>query len=184
LFNVLRFYLAAVRWKLRAILWVTKELLLVRVTNYSLFKALYKVKGLADGGYYHNIKLSDRYSTDSIGGVKHNRPSNAPGYFDVLWDCILKGLGRDLVGLQVVDIGSAEGYFSFAAAKLGGWVTAIQPPHYFVGRFAALSEYFGLSDRVEMITGYYPAVGRSAVLKADIVLCLGLIYHLDNLIDG
>jgi 2-polyprenyl-3-methyl-5-hydroxy-6-metoxy-1,4-benzoquinol methylase len=116
--------------------------------------------------------------------VKHNRPSNAPGYFDVLWDCILKGLGRDLVGLQVVDIGSAEGYFSFAAAKLGGWVTAIQPPHYFVGRFAALSEYFGLSDRVEMITGYYPAVGRSAVLKADIVLCLGLIYHLDNLIDG
>lgn len=181
-----RHWLLVVVCSLPSLLWVVRESLFGHVTSYKLFKALYKMKNLSyrNRGFRHDIRLSERYSTCSIGGVRANSPYDIMALPPMLWGLICDKIEQDLTGKSVVDIGAADGYFSLEAAKSGALVTAIQPSHTFVDCLNVMVEYLGLRERVDVITGYYPSAGRDAVLNANIVLCLGLVYHLNNLIEG
>ena len=175
-------YPALVAGQLRAIPWAARELLSGRVRDARLLKTLYRLKGLSARGYYHNIHVSSGYSTYSIGGMRANRPLSDPAASDILWGLISSAIPGGWRGARVVDIGPAEGYFTLAAARAGAQVTAIHPPHYFfTRRLTALAAYFELSPRIRLQIGLYPDAGREAVREAQVVLCLGLLYHLPDI---
>lgn len=167
-----------------AALWVLQELRRGRVGTSRDAKVLFHLRRLGAGGYYHNVKVSDLHSTHSISGRRANRPLADPSYEAVLWSHIRQVLSRELHGLKVVDIGPAEGYFALEAAKAGAAVSVVHPPHDFLRRLDALAEYFGVRDRITILRGYYPVVGADAVRGADVILCLGLLYHLYDLVQG
>ena len=116
--------------------------------------------------------------------MRRSTPLTDPTFQDVEWALIQSRLGQDSTGIKVVDIGPIDGYFTIQMAKRGAWVTAIEPNHDFILRLNTLAEFFGLSSQIDIIPGFYPAVGEDAVLNADIVFCLGLLYHLGNLEHG
>jgi hypothetical protein len=83
-----------------------------------------------------------------------------------------------------VDIGSNDGFFSIAAAQAGANVTAIELFPVNIRRMNALARYLDLEQRVTILDGHYPQIGTEEVKNADIVICLGLFYHLDDLVAG
>lgn len=169
----------------RGAVWAAREAAAGRVSDARLLKTLMLLKALSADGYYHNVRLTERYTTYSIGGMRTNRPLNDPDYSAVLWRCITKHIGESLSGRRVVDIGPAEGFFTLAAARAGAQVTAIHPKHStFTRRLETLADYFRLRPRIELLFGLYPAVGSEAVRQAEIVICLGLLYHLGDLVEG
>lgn len=149
-----------------------------------LSSCVFHLTRLSMGGYYHNIYLSDSYCTYQIGGRRRNRPYNIDDFPRRLWDLVTSELGTNFRGLNVVDIGPAEGFFTVELAKLGANVTVIHPAHYFIDRMKYILRFHRLERRVRVITGWYPEVGLSELWDADLVLCLGLIYHLGNLTTG
>jgi len=147
--------------------------------------AIFHVARLSMGGWYHDIRLSDPYTTYSVGGRRPNRPYNLDNFPKLLWDLISAELGGDSFdGLNVVDIGPAEGFFTLKLAQAGSRVAVIHPRHYFMTRLKHILTFYGLKDRVTVITGLYPKVGLREIRRADLIVCLGLIYHLENLVEG
>ena len=102
----------------------------------------------------------------------------------MLWSLVVSELGSEFNGLNVVDIGPAEGFFTVKLASLGAKVTVIHPPHYFMDRLKYILRFHGLEKRVSVVTGWYAGVGLNEVEEADLVICLGLIYLLGDLIKG
>ncbi len=148
-----------------------------------LAQAVFHLKQLGQEGYYHNIELSRGWTTYRIGGRRWNRQFNRDDASGVLWRLIHAQIGS-WEGRRVVDIGPAEGYFTLEAARAGARATAIHPPHLFVSRMRRLLRFHRLEERVEIRIGCYPQVGRDAVGRADVVLCLGLLYHLADLVEA
>lgn len=167
--------------------WVLKETFLGRINSLRLFKVLFSIKRMSyghDAEYLHDIRISDRYSTCSVGGYRRARPVKDPNLHEFEWVLIKQGVDLDWDGLQAVDIGAAEGFFTLQAARLGASVNVIQPPGDFRPRLETLRDYLGFRSQINVMEGTYPADGGGLVANADIVLCLGLLYHLNNLVEG
>jgi tRNA (mo5U34)-methyltransferase len=153
--------------------------------------------------WYHSIELAPGIVT----------PGRAPL---ATWEGTLRSLGLpDLRGKSVLDIGAYDGFFSFAAEKLGAarvvaldehvWVTdmvgylkewreareigAVIPapiesrhwrPSELPGRrpFNAAREFLG--SKVEPVVGNFMTMDLDALGQFDVVLFLGILYHLEN----
>jgi tRNA (mo5U34)-methyltransferase len=112
----------------------------------------------------------------------HHRIELAPGVFSPglqdtqsLLDQI--SLPANLSGMRVLDIGARDGFFSFEAERRGAVeVVALDnvPPHK-TGFNVAKNI---LESKVEWITGNVYDVSPSTLGKFDLVLFLGVIYHL------
>ena len=128
-----------------------------------------------------------RFSKDEvlkkIGSVKHwyHRIEVYPGILTPgINDCQttlkLMKIPSDCRGMKVLDIGARDGFFSFEFEKRGALVTAID----YVGKkdtgFAVAAEI--LDSKVDFRQDNIFNISREKYGTYDIVLCLGLLYHL------
>jgi tRNA (mo5U34)-methyltransferase len=115
--------------------------------------------------WYHRIELAPGVFTPG---------ANDSGKFLALLE-----LPHDLSGKRVLDLGTRDGYFAFEAERRGAAeIIAIDYVDKSATGFAAVADYFGSSVRYirENIWNLDPAV----IGTFDIVLFLGLLYHLRN----
>lgn len=90
------------------------------------------------------------------------------------------GENRDVfAGASVLDLGSHDGRWSLAALTAGARsVTGIEArPELVKAATENLAEYGYGSDRVGFVAGDVHEVLNTQDLKADVVLCLGFLYH-------
>jgi 2-polyprenyl-3-methyl-5-hydroxy-6-metoxy-1,4-benzoquinol methylase len=90
------------------------------------------------------------------------------------------GENRDIFeGASVLDLASHDGRWSLAALAAGARsVTGIEArPELVKGAAKNLAEYGYQADRARFITGDVHQVLTTQELDADVVLCLGFLYH-------
>jgi tRNA (mo5U34)-methyltransferase len=121
--------------------------------------------------WFHRISLFEDYVTPGI--------DNTPEKLAQL-DGI--GLPRDMTGLRVLDIGAWDGFFSFECAARGAEVLALDHVQPTDTGFLIASKALGhdIPWRVENIY----RLSAEEIGTFDIVLCLGVIYHLRHLLLG
>jgi 2-polyprenyl-3-methyl-5-hydroxy-6-metoxy-1,4-benzoquinol methylase len=88
-------------------------------------------------------------------------------------------VGPDLTGRSVLDLGSLEGGFALALALRGANVTAIEARSANVAKIRLLRDHFGLGN-LEIIEGDVKEISVERLGRFDIVLALGILYHLDD----
>jgi len=97
--------------------------------------------------------------------------------------CVWDVMPEDIAGRSVIDIGCAEGYFSFWAEQRGaGRVAAVDWEPGVCRRFRLAHEYLG--SRVEFLDLAVEELTPQKLGAFDIVLCIGLIYHLRDPVLG
>jgi tRNA (mo5U34)-methyltransferase len=119
--------------------------------------------------WFHNLHLPDGRQT---------APDHWLGDFpEVKWRQIAPYMATDLRGLRALDIGCNAGFYSFELARRGAQVTAIDiDPHYLRQAQWAAGRY-GFEDRIEFRRASVYSLARYSE-KFDIVLFLGVLYHL------
>ncbi len=122
-------------------------------------------KALEETGLYHSFTLPDgRPLAESIPIEHQNERLTA---FD---------LPADLSGKRVLDIGPWDGFFAFEMERRGAEVMAID--YVDLDTFRALHRYLGSKIRYERLDIYELTPERVGTF--DIVLCLGVLYHLKH----
>jgi SAM-dependent methyltransferase len=87
--------------------------------------------------------------------------------------------GDRFAGLRVADLGSLEGGFALAFAQRGSQVTAIEARRMNVQKIRLLREHFQLENLL-VEQKDVKAFSRESHGVFDVVLALGILYHLDN----
>ena len=105
-----------------------------------------------------------------IPGVRTHGSFNPEGMWNKLQ------LPPDLNGLSLADIGASNGYFSFAARRRGARVVAFDFRHKDNSGFGLAQYLNGLAD-IEHHHVNVLDINSSQFGKFDIVLALGLLYH-------
>lgn len=99
-----------------------------------------------------------------------------PGSYDPHFLLERLGLPSDLSQVTVADLGASNGYFSFELRRRGAKVTAFDFRHRENSGFALLQLINGLED-IEHHHVNVLDVTADRFGQFDIVLCLGLLYH-------
>lgn len=86
------------------------------------------------------------------------------------------GLPERLDGMTVLDIGAAEGFYSFECEKRGAIVTAVDQFSSAQSGFALVRELLG--SKVKHIHGSIYTLDAHELGQFDLILCLGVLYHL------
>ena len=127
-------------------------------------------------------EFTPEFIKDKIASVPFwlHRIEIAPGIFTPgLSDTILKmkkiGLPDDLTGKRVLDVGPAEGAYSFECERRGAEVVAIEPIETNRG-FEVARELLG--SKVPYMRRSVYELKVSDLGKFDIVLFMGVLYHL------
>jgi tRNA (mo5U34)-methyltransferase len=116
--------------------------------------------------------------------IWHHRIELAPGMFtpavqwtnEVLADI---NLPEDLSGLRVLDLGARDGFFSFECEKRGASeVIAVDYAPIELTGFAVASKI--LNSKVKWLTANVYRINELNLGKFDLILFLGVIYHLRN----
>ena len=103
-----------------------------------------------------------------------------PGVYEPSGMLAQLGLPNDLRGQRILEIGPADGYFTKQLAMRGGQVTAYDyaaKDHY---GFAVMEELHGTP--FEFVQGTIYEIDRFNFAPFDIVLCMGVLYHLPDMI--
>jgi tRNA (mo5U34)-methyltransferase len=114
------------------------------------------------GSWYHQIELAPGVVTP---GVNHSAAA-----LDAL------ALPRDLAGLRVLDIGTRDGFFAFECERRGADVVAVDAAPIGETGFAVARRRLG--SRVHYQQRSLWDLSRATDGTFDVVLCLGLLYHL------
>ena len=86
---------------------------------------------------------------------------------------------RPLAGLRVLDLGAYEGGLSIELALGGAEVMAVEARHPHVAKLRFAAEALGL-ERVTAVEGDVRDLRALVAGPFDVVLCLGVLYHLDH----
>jgi SAM-dependent methyltransferase len=86
--------------------------------------------------------------------------------------------GGELAGLRVLDLGCEEGHFAVEFARHGAEVVAVDVRDEHLSRARFLAEATGA--RLETVQADVRELDTDALGEFDLVLCLGLHYHLDT----
>jgi tRNA (mo5U34)-methyltransferase len=107
-----------------------------------------------------------------------------PGWSDVAHDKLpWFGLPEDMTGFRVLDVGSAEGFFSFEAERRGASeVISLDFDPEVVKRFALCAEVLGSPLRARVMSIY--DLDPAQLGTFDVVMCFGLLYHLRDPLGG
>ena len=118
--------------------------------------------------------------------------STAPTYhgFDIqpihdtrwrmLDECITQRLGADRSGLSAIDLASHQGWFAVNLARSGfGSVLGVDARESHVEDSSLIGSVYGL-DRLSFSQGDVHELDAQATGTFDLVLMLGLLYHLEN----
>lgn len=121
------------------------------------------------GPWFHNIHLPDGSQT-----APDHFLGDFPGY---MWDKIKLDIPEDLSGKTVLDIGCNAGYYSLKLAQRGAQVTAIDLDTNYLKQADWVLRQYELEGN---ITFKHQQVYDLADddLKYDIILFLGVFYHL------
>src|SRR5688500_4812147 len=125
----------------------------------------------AHGRWWHEIEVAPGIVTPGDDSNRMKLP-------------ILDALGfpLDMRGLRALDIGCSDGYFSFEMEKRGATVIAIDfVPEHYTG-FAVARKILGSSVEYRMENVYNLA--PAAFGEFDLVLFMGVLYHLRNPLGG
>jgi SAM-dependent methyltransferase len=85
---------------------------------------------------------------------------------------------RPLTGLRVLDLGCAHGHYCFEMAKLGAQVLGIEGRESWLDIARRARDKAGLTS-VELVQDDVRNLSKEKYGEFDIVLCLGILYHLD-----
>lgn len=99
-----------------------------------------------------------------------------PGVSDVSQHAATLYLPEDCTGMRVLDIGPADGFYTFLMEQRGASVIAIEKEPR--KSFAALREITGC--KTELIVDNVYNISKSKYGTFEIVLFLGVLYHLRN----
>jgi 2-polyprenyl-3-methyl-5-hydroxy-6-metoxy-1,4-benzoquinol methylase len=92
---------------------------------------------------------------------------------------VAERLGGEFTVRRVVDIGCLEGYFSIECALRGADVLGIDGKILNVRKCEFVRSALGV-NRATFVQGDAMDVRRESAGRCDVVLALGLLYHLDN----
>ncbi len=112
--------------------------------------------------WYHTIELAEGLLT--------------PGYSNSIAARDLLGWPDRLDGLSVLDIGAAEGFFSFEAERRGARVTAVDRVHADDSGFALVRDILNSQVTHHQLSVYN--LDPKTLGQFDYVLFLGVFYHL------
>ena len=118
---------------------------------------------------YHSIDLPDGSILPGLQSVEHLR-----------WRLDLFGLPEDLRGKRVLDIGAWDGWFSFECERRGANVVAVDCVE--LDTFLEARELIG--SKVEYLTLDMNELSAARLGRFDIVLFLGVLYHLRHPLMG
>lgn len=140
-------------------------------------------KGTPDSNgihWWHRIQLPDGSYTP---GIVNHGPDGGD------WPTTRFGLPTDCTGLNIIDIGAWDGFFSFEAEKRGAeYVLATDAPVEQGGTWAGTDGFNfarkALDSKVEWFqfnVEKHPKKDNQLAYKGfDLVLCYGVMYHLKN----
>lgn len=114
--------------------------------------------------WYHRIEVAPGIVTPGI--------NDSPGSLALL------PLPEDCSGLRVLDIGARDGFFSFEAERRGAEVLAMDYMPAEQTGFAVARELLG--SNVEYVVDNVYALSEERYGRFDVVLFLGVLYHLRN----
>jgi tRNA (mo5U34)-methyltransferase len=122
------------------------------------------------GPWFHNLHLPDGRRT---------APDHPLGDFPAFkWEQIAPHLPDDLRGARALDIGCNAGFYSFELARRGADVLAIDVDEHYLRQAHWAAGELGLADHVTLRKlGVYELTTLAAE-PFDIVLFLGVLYHL------
>ena len=134
-------------------------------------KLVEKVKSL--GPWFHNINITDDMFTREINASPGHQPVNHPLQ---RWQALEPHLPASMKGLNVLDVGSADGYFSVEFARRGANVLAVDAAKKMIDRVKFLASEMNLS----ISTLVCSAEDMRLKERFDIIFNLGLLYHSRN----
>ena len=91
---------------------------------------------------------------------------------------VLDAVGGSVEGLRILDLGCYEGAFAIELATRGADVLAIDAREEHAGKTRYARDALGL-DRLEVEHGDVRDLDPQRIGTFDVVLCLGVLYHLD-----
>ena len=120
--------------------------------------------------WFHNLHLP---------GGRRTAPDHPLGDFPAFkWEQIAPHVPQDLRGARALDIGCNAGFYSFELARRGAQVLAVDVDEHYLRQARWAAGELGLADRVELRRlGVYELAGLD-VEPFDVVLFLGVLYHL------
>lgn len=128
---------------------------------------------VALGLWFHNLELAPGLATRTIAPLPGPQPANHPLQ---RWRVYEDVLPRDMSGMRVLDLGSADGFFTIEMARRGAQVLAQDIWSKMINRLRLAAQVTGLQDRIWTRVGDVTAIQPGE--RYDAVLALGLLYHL------
>lgn len=120
----------------------------------------------------HNIELASGVYT--IGPTAPIRVARRKRMLQIAADVA----GRQVSELRVLDLASHEGQFAIEFARHGADVVAVEVRAAHVEKARLVRDWFGL-ENLELVNDDVRSVAADRYGSFDVVLCLGLLYHLD-----
>ena len=143
-------------------------------------RAIYRVPGMEEPKLVPNWQ--ERVEAEPYWFLRMELPGGVvtPGWSDPARDKLpWFGLPPDLTGMRVLDVGCAEGFFSFEAERRGASeVVSVDFDPECVKRFALCAEAFDSSNRALTMSVYDLDPARFGTF--DLVMFFGLLYHLPD----
>jgi tRNA (mo5U34)-methyltransferase len=126
--------------------------------------------------WFHNLHLPDGRRT---------APDHPLGDFPAFkWQQIASHVPQDLRGARALDIGCNAGFYSFELARRGADVLAIDVDDHYLRQARWAAGELGVADRVQLRRlGVYELAALD-VEPFDVVLFLGVLYHLRHPLLG
>jgi tRNA (mo5U34)-methyltransferase len=128
--------------------------------------------------WFYSYELPDGRSTPTYHGV------DIQAIHDTRWqmarDCLAQRLGDDYAGLSALDLASHQGWFAVKMAQAGfGRVLGVDARPSHVEDSSLIANIYGL-DRLSFREGDVHGLDAAELGGFDVVLMLGLLYHLEN----
>jgi tRNA (mo5U34)-methyltransferase len=119
--------------------------------------------------WFHNLHLPDGRQT---------APDHPLGDFPAFkWRQLEDWIPANLTGWRALDIGCNAGHYTFAMARRGALVTALEIDEHYLAQARWAAAQFGLADQIEFHRGsVYDLAGTRE--RWDLVLFMGVLYHL------
>jgi tRNA (mo5U34)-methyltransferase len=120
--------------------------------------------------WFHNLHLP---------GGRRTAPDHPLGDFPAFkWREIAPHLPEDLRGSRALDIGCNAGFYSFELARRGAQVLAVDVDEHYLRQARWAAGELGLVDRIEFRQTDVYRLKELAGSRFDVVLFLGVLYHL------
>ena len=133
------------------------------------------------GPWFHSIDVGENVRTREIAPLPGPQPDDHPRK---RWVDLVDVVSSDLSGLRILDIGSADGFYSVEFARRNALeVVAVDPWRKHINRIEWLREHFRLPN-ITPVVGSVEKLRVEEIGRFDIVFMLGLLYHLKDPLTG